>query len=229
MLRPLLLCCAAVGAAGLIHSVSLPAQHAARVVLATRSAADRSATREQAWFSQWMSAGKRRRERSQARRVNMDLGAEAPMPPILSEWGCDEALWEQIRGAKGSLRKLAREGDEEQARRRIESIRKVVEDEAKGIVRAPPPRQAARKASVQAESASRTANPNRRPAKPLSAGYSQEGTVPDGFDVATVETMLQARVKAKKAKEYAAADELQSQLAAMGVLCDDRARTWSVA
>ena len=51
------------------------------------------------------------------------------LPAQLAEWGCDEELWSKIRGAKGSLRKMALDGDETGARKRIESIRKLVEEE----------------------------------------------------------------------------------------------------
>jgi len=65
-----------------------------------------------------------------------------PMPAVLAEWGCDDELWEKIQGAKGTLRKFARDGNELLARKRIESIRVLVAEEE-----ADPEAAAARKAA----------------------------------------------------------------------------------
>jgi hypothetical protein len=64
---------------------------------------------------------------------------QRPMPAELAEWGCDEELWGKIKGAKGSLRKLAQAGDETQARARLANIRRIIaEDEANPKVQAWP-------------------------------------------------------------------------------------------
>ena len=44
------------------------------------------------------------------------------MPARLAEWGADDKLWELVKN-KNALRRLARDGDEENGRRRIASLR----------------------------------------------------------------------------------------------------------
>ena len=50
------------------------------------------------------------------------LAREVKMPAILSEWGCDDALWQKVR-AKEALIRLADAGDETAARERIAMLR----------------------------------------------------------------------------------------------------------
>jgi hypothetical protein len=44
------------------------------------------------------------------------------IPPLLREWGVDEALWSQVQD-KTRLRKLAKDGDELNGRKRVASLR----------------------------------------------------------------------------------------------------------
>lgn len=164
------------------------------------------------------------------------------MPELLGDWGCDAELWAKIRGAKGSLRKLARLGDEAQGRKRIASIRTLVEQEeadpAAAAAKAAERRAAldtpkAKKESTvltKEERASQFSNPRAATAagaKPLKAGYELKGELPAGYDAAPVVALVNERVAAKIARDFAKADALQEQLVGMGVRLDDRRRTWS--
>ena len=54
------------------------------------------------------------------------VGAE--MPPPLSEWGCDAALWKRLPlGACRDLTRFAGSGEEELARRRLATMREILE------------------------------------------------------------------------------------------------------
>jgi len=54
------------------------------------------------------------------------MGAE--MPPPLSEWGCDAALWKRLPlGACRDLTRFAGSGEEELARRRLATMREILE------------------------------------------------------------------------------------------------------
>lgn len=166
---------------------------------------------------------------------------EEPMPDQLVDWGCDAALWNQIRGAKGSLRKLAREGDEQQARKRIESIRRIVADEANGVVKpkeTQPPMSLQSLASTTSPSTGAAAPPkkgakietNKNKKKPLKDGYTfGKGTLRPDMDRALIESIVEARFEAKMNREYELADSLQSKLTSMGIRMDDIQRTWNVA
>jgi len=166
------------------------------------------------------------------------------MPAELEAWGCDEALWSKIRGAKGSLRKLVREGDEATGRKRIASIRKLVEEEEADPDAAAARQAAAAQAKKEAalaqkeetvetaeERAEKFSNPRTASAsgaRSLKAGYELKGDIPEGFDGGAAEQMVMERQQAKIARDFATADELQAKLIAMGVFLDDRRRTWSV-
>ena len=63
--------------------------------------------------------------------------------------------------------------------------------------------------------------------KPLTDGYTPSGPLPAGLDVAVVSSMLRQRVQAKLDKRYDEADRIQHELVRMGVVCNDRLRTWS--
>ena len=141
-------------------------------------------------------------------------GAEVPMPQQLEAWGCDAALWAQVRSKK-TLLKLAEDGDEVAARAKMQAVREAVAREA--------PKTGGwafeqRKAKREAKNSGR--------AKPLSEGYTLEGTLPAGVDVAAVEAKLASRVQAKLAKDYDTADKLQVEIEAMGVAVNDRQRTY---
>jgi len=73
-------------------------------------------------------------------------------------------------------------------------------------------------------------NPKRdAPLSPAAAdAYAQYGPLPDGFDIETTRHLVNARVRAKAARDYQEADRLQAKLIQMGVRLDDRWRTWSV-
>jgi len=166
------------------------------------------------------------------------------MPAELGAWGCDEELWSKIRGAKGSLRKLAREGDETAARKRISSIRKLVGEEEANPEAAAAKQAAAAEAKMQAALAKKEqtvetkdqrkekfTNPRTADAKgsrPLKAGYELYGSLPADFDGEAAKALVKARQEAKIARDFEAADGLQEKLAGMGVRLDDRRRTWSV-
>jgi len=141
------------------------------------------------------------------------------------------------------LRKLARNGEEAMARKRIDSIRALVAEEeanpeaaaerkATNTAAFKAAREAASaKASPKEERAKEFTNPraaNALAAKPLKAGYSLKGKVPEGFDGAAAEALVTERTAAKIARNFDKADELQVQIVAMGVRLDDRRRTWSV-
>ena len=64
-------------------------------------------------------------------------------------------------------------------------------------------------------------------ARPLKAGYELKGELPAGYDAAPVVALVNERVAAKIARDFAKADALQEQLVGMGVRLDDRRRTWS--
>lgn len=64
-------------------------------------------------------------------------------------------------------------------------------------------------------------------AKAASGGFSLDGPVPEGVDEAVVAAMLEKRREAKRAKEFDAADQMQSELLAMGVWVNDKTKTWS--
>jgi len=166
------------------------------------------------------------------------------MPAELSEWGCDEDLWSKIRGAKGSLRKMAREGDETGARKRIESIRRLVTEEEADPAAAAAKRAAAAEAKKEAALAQKQqtaetteereknfSNPRTAKAagaRSLKSGYELYGELPAGFDAAPIVEMVNERQQAKIARDFAKADELQAKIVAQGIRLDDRRRTWSV-
>ena len=50
------------------------------------------------------------------------------LPPALIEWGCDEELWSRTKNKKGLL-DLLKKGRIDDAKKRIQSLRKIVEDE----------------------------------------------------------------------------------------------------
>lgn len=71
--------------------------------------------------------------------------------------------------------------------------------------------------------------PSAPPRKWSDEAYAQYGPVPPGFDTKQVSRLVAERCAAKAARDFDAADRLQSQLVAMGVRVDDRWRTWSCA
>ena len=162
------------------------------------------------------------------------------MPAELGEWGCDEELWSKIRGAKGSLRKLAREGNEGLARKRIQSIRTIVQEEEANPGAAEARRaDAAQKVEKTAKQTVETAEQRRekfsnpraagaKGARPLKAGYELVGDLPAGYDAEPIEAMVKERQAAKIARDFELADALQVKLQAKGVRLDDRRRTWSI-
>jgi len=118
-----------------------------------------------------------------------------------------EELWGKIKGAKGSLRKLARDGDETRARARLANIRRnIAEDEANPEAAAARLTAKAReKAAVKQvlKSANKGSGSEERAreftnaraagakgARPLKAGYELFGSIPDGFDGAAAEALV---------------------------------------
>lgn len=133
--------------------------------------------------------------------------ADTLMPPELAAWGCDEELWGKIKGAKGSLRKLARDGDETRARARLANIRRnIAEDEANPEAAAARlTAKAQEKAAVKQvlKSATKGSGSEERAreftnaraagakgARPLKSGYELFGSIPDGFDGAAAEALV---------------------------------------
>ena len=55
-----------------------------------------------------------------------------PLPAKLVEWGCDEALWKQIKHKRGLI-KLASEGDEDHGRRRLLKLRQLIDQGSTGL------------------------------------------------------------------------------------------------
>jgi len=185
-----------------------------RLTLPAMRADDGQAARV-AWYSEWQALVAKKQRLRRLRHPRL-MATVDEMPPQLAEWGCDEALWSQIKGARRDLRRLAREGGEEQARKRIDSIRKIVEaDAAHG--------------SAAAAGGNNQARRNVKKAKPLSAGYEM-GDVPllAGMDQTEIADLVGQRVEAKKKRDFKTADALQDQLLSMGIRCDDRRRTWNV-
>ena len=125
------------------------------------------------------------------------------MAPTLAEWGCDEALWGEIRN-KQALLDLAEAGDEKKGRERIEFLRRVTSGEGDNMKPSAP------------------RMPNHGP-------FSLSGEAPEGVDVDNVADILAKRVEAKKERDFDTADALQSELLAMGIYIDDRKRTWEAA
>lgn len=147
-------------------------------------------------------------------------GSNQEMPAVLGEWGMDAETWQNVR-SKAALIKLSKDGNEEEARQKIASVRAAVAAEA---AEAPPTGGEA----YERRKAARVAR-NVGAAKPLGAAYELEGSLPAGVDAAAVASMLAKRTDAKKSKDFAVADSLQDELKAMGVLVNDRKRTYFAA
>jgi len=147
-------------------------------------------------------------------------GERLEMPAVLTEWGCDQQLWDSAR-AKSRLYNAASSGDEAEAKRLIEMIKLAVAKEAARPT-LPPRAPAAPKAPKDPEKAAS----GRGKARPLTAGYTLDGEPPAGVDLPAVEKLLADRVAAKLAKDYETADRLQAELQAIGVFTNDRSRTW---
>jgi len=141
-------------------------------------------------------------------------GYEAELPAELITWGYTAELWSKVKSKK-PLVDLAAAGDEAEARTRLVKLEAVIAAEAETAAKKPP-------------KAAPTPKAARAPkkAKPLSEGYTLRGALPDGFDAAPVEALLAQRVAAKLAKDYTLADQLQTDIASLGVFVNDRTRTW---
>jgi len=190
------------------------------------------------------------------------------LPPTLIEWGCDEALWSEIRD-KQALLDMASAGNEDKARKRIEFVKAAVAKGSgikggwsqMGKVDRNRPYELKGAAPEGADVEAITAilaqrvefkkvrdfeqadvlqaqllemgvyvNDKQRTwetAKAPNGGYTLTGAAPDGVDVDAVNAILAKRRDAKKAKDFASADEMQAELSAMGVWVDDKKRTWS--
>jgi hypothetical protein len=115
------------------------------------------------------------------------------MPLELAAWGCDEELWGKIKGAKGSLRKLARDGDETRGRARLANIRQIVAEEEANPTAAKKRVAVRPKGPGSEERAKAFTNPraaNAKGARPLSAGYELFGPMPEGFDGDAAEALV---------------------------------------
>lgn len=146
-------------------------------------------------------------------------GANMPMPAKLTELGMDPALWSAVK-SKAGLIKLAESGDDSAAKAKIAAISRAVAAEAAG---APPTGSEA----FERRRAARTAR-NAGAAQPLGE-YKLEGSLPAAVDAAAVASMMAKRVEAKKTRDFAAADAIQDELKDMGVLINDRARSYFAA
>ena len=176
---------------------------------------------------------------------------DVAMPAVLANWGCDDELWSKIR-SKNALLKLVEDGDEAGARERLDMLRNapsVVSSTAKpsGALELSPTlvewgvdaalwRDVRDKQSLldlaaagDEDKARERIDFVRRAVKSGGSGYRLKGSVPAGFDVEVVEPLLVRRIDAKKARDFDAADALQAELQAMGVLINDRQRTWQSA
>lgn len=147
-------------------------------------------------------------------------GAPIELPAKLAGWGLDESTWSQIR-SKATLLALADADDEAAARAKIDQLRKAIA--AEEAARPPTGGEAFERRKARREAS------NTGVAKPLSSGYTLEGVLPPTVDSDRVALMIQQRVEAKQAKDYAAADNLQEELKSMGVLVNDRKRTYFAA
>jgi len=58
--------------------------------------------------------------------------------------------------------------------------------------------------------------------------YDNKYKLPKGFDAAPIERLIARRVRARLKKHYSEADRLQKRILRMGVILDDRRRTWSL-
>jgi hypothetical protein len=139
-----------------------------------------------------------------------------PLPPLLEEWGCDDELWSKIKN-KRSLEKLARDNEEEHARKRIESLRAT-------IAASPPPAPRAATSTKKRDSPKKSKAPVRK-----DGPYELFGKVPDETDVAAIQALVDQRAAAKLSNDYAAADEIRIRLKeTMGVTVRDDLRTWHI-
>jgi len=138
-------------------------------------------------------------------------GQGVALTPELAALGVDEEMWQGVR-SKSTLIRLATE-DEGVARARIAVLRKAI---------------AAEQASVTSPATPPTAplrpTRNEGSARPLSDGYAIDGELPAGVDVNAVTTLVARRVEAKAQKDYEAADALQAELLALGLMVNDRSR-----
>jgi len=127
---------------------------------------------------------------------------ELQLTPTLVEFGCDEALWADVRN-KRALLDLAK--NEVKCRKQIEFLRAAV---AKG---------------------NDGSAPTSRKQSRLNTPFQLHGEAPEGIDVSAVEALLAERNECKRKQDFDGADELRAQLQEMGLYINDKRRTWSKA
>ena len=179
--------------------------------------------------------------------------ATPTMPAILSEWGCDEALWDKVR-SKNALIKLVEDGDEAGARARLEMVRIDVsetesfeltpqliewgvDEELWSNVRNKRALWDLANSGEEAKCRERIEQCRRsiargdapRPTPRKEGPYELRGDPPDGVDVAAVEALLAKRSEAKKARDFESADAYQAELLEMKVYVNDKMRYWQAA
>ena len=99
------------------------------------------------------------------------------MPARLLAWGCDEELWNLVTNKRALVRLANTEGGEARCRKRLEALRKVVDDEESA-------RRAARRAERRAERTGSYESSSRRRRKLAdSQAASAAARPPDGRDV----------------------------------------------
>lgn len=174
------------------------------VVVARRAAPVRALTESEYLVEQQRAQKWYARHSSVLAEIVADSSADE-MPPILSEWGCDEQLWAKIR-SKRILLEWARDGEEAKARERIELLRN-----APSVV-APPA----------------AASPSKPKRQNSSLEYTRDGDLNLEVDAEKVDEMLRERMQHKLKRDFDAADAIREELKGMGIDVNDKRKTWKV-
>ena len=129
------------------------------------------------------------------------LGISTPMPALVEQAGCDEALWDQVR-SKSVLAKLAEAGDEVQLRAKLDEIRGRIAQETAGATSASAPGAA--------------------------TGFKRRGDMKAPVDEAKVQELITKRQEIQRSRDYEKADAIRDELRAMGVDVFDKQNEWRV-
>jgi len=137
------------------------------------------------------------------------------VPEVAVSWGCDEETWKAIKNKRGLI-KLCNAGEEDHFKSRLAKMKVL-------IANAPPP-------SPTAEPAKKTRKATKAEVlfKQRKEGpYEPFGTIPDDVDAISITARVNQRAAAKEAKDYALADSIREELAAMNIRIRDDFRTWA--
>ena len=143
--------------------------------------------------------------------------APPPLPAEIAALGCDEAAWAAIKNKRGLIKLI---GDEEHLKKRVASMLEL-------LANVPPPT-ASESPSLEGRKAGNAKAAKKTKMLQRKDGpYELYGELPDGLDETSINEKVNARLAAKEAKDYAAADAIREELAAQNIRIRDDFRTWS--